>query len=432
EDFRSIQITEKPTRIHLGKFGSFAGKHLIGHPFGLSYEILGDASIKARQPDTMVDLEDTSATNELINDGKFVQPLTFDEIETLKRTPGVHSSDIIKLQIAQNANYELKTEYSKEKYKKRKEAKFLQGFAVLEPTMFNICEYWFAKDPQRIRGIRSETLAQMMSFANIRPGSRILVVDDAGGLLVASCLDRLGGEGRVFAILDNDAPPPFHIVDQLNLDPDEINGVFSTLNWAEVEEDYTPIEQVEPTAPTSQNNRHRRLKRQTRAEELRSRREELWAGEWDALLIATEYEPFAVSEKLFPYLGGSAGIIIHSPYVQILANVHQKMRTRREYLSPSITEAWHRQYQVLPGRTHPMMNTSGSGGYLLSVTKVYDDATANSVNARRRNDKTPKPSTDTESTDTPGEPIKTDNPVGESTVERTINDDLMDDAIVSD
>jgi len=35
------------------------------------------------------------------------------------------SQDIIKKQIEQHANYSLKTEYSKEKYKKRKEAKYV-------------------------------------------------------------------------------------------------------------------------------------------------------------------------------------------------------------------------------------------------------------------------------------------------------------------
>jgi hypothetical protein len=35
--------------------------------------------------------EDTDATNELINDGQFVQPLTASEIEALKQS-GVHAS----------------------------------------------------------------------------------------------------------------------------------------------------------------------------------------------------------------------------------------------------------------------------------------------------------------------------------------------------
>ncbi|KAG8968769.1 hypothetical protein FRB90_010797, partial [Tulasnella sp. 427] len=124
-DYRNLKVYDKPGRITLGKFGSFLQNQLVGHPYGLSYDILAEGKISVRKAETMTELEDTSATNELINDGNFVQPLTYEEIETLKKTPGVHSSEIIKMQIAQNANYELKSEYSKEKYKKRKEAKFV-------------------------------------------------------------------------------------------------------------------------------------------------------------------------------------------------------------------------------------------------------------------------------------------------------------------
>ena len=41
-------------------------------------------------------LEDTDATNELINDGQSVQPLTLEEIEALKQS-GVHASVNIRL-----------------------------------------------------------------------------------------------------------------------------------------------------------------------------------------------------------------------------------------------------------------------------------------------------------------------------------------------
>lgn len=62
------------------------------------------------------------------------------------------------------------------------------------------------------------------------------------------------------------------------------------------------------------------------------------------------------------------------------------MRPLPFYLNPSITEAWLRQYQVFPGRTHPMMNMTGGGGYLLHAIHVYDDPKASSALAgfRRR------------------------------------------------
>ena len=35
-----------------------------------------------------------------------------------------------------------------------------------------------------------------------------------------------------------------------------------------------------------------------------------------------------------------------------------------------LSETWLREYQVLPERTHPEVNMSGGGGYLLRGTKV--------------------------------------------------------------
>lgn len=105
----------------------------------------------------------------------------------------------------------MKTEYSKEKYKKRKEAKYVlntclvhiedvkllfrysKSFTTVEPTLFNVCEYWFNKDQNRIRDLRADTLSQMMNLANIRPGGRYLAVDDASGLVVSGILDKIGG-----------------------------------------------------------------------------------------------------------------------------------------------------------------------------------------------------------------------------------------------
>ena len=64
--------------------------------------------------------------------------------------------------------------------------------------MFNVCEYWFNKDQNRLRDIRPDSLAQMLNLANVRPGGRYLVVDDASGIVVSAVLDRLGGNYRSY------------------------------------------------------------------------------------------------------------------------------------------------------------------------------------------------------------------------------------------
>lgn len=71
--------------------------------------------------------------------------------------------------------------------------RFSKSFCVIDPTVFNVCEYWFNKDQSRLRDIRPDALGQMLNLANIRPGGRYLAVDDASGIVVAGILERLGG-----------------------------------------------------------------------------------------------------------------------------------------------------------------------------------------------------------------------------------------------
>ncbi|EEB91850.1 hypothetical protein MPER_09726 [Moniliophthora perniciosa FA553] len=170
-DVRSIRI-ERDSTVQLGRIGSFYANELIGQPYGFTYEIVSK-KLKVIPSRSLEEVEDTDATNELINDGEFVQPLTLSEITALKQS-GVHASDIIKKQIEQHANYSLKTEYSKEKYKKRKEAKYSKSFTTIEPTLFNVCDYWFNKDQNRIRDIRPDSLSQMLLSGNIDLGGAIL------------------------------------------------------------------------------------------------------------------------------------------------------------------------------------------------------------------------------------------------------------------
>lgn len=72
--------------------------------------------------------------------------------------------------------------------------RYSKYFTVIEPTAFNVCDYWFSKDQNRLRDIRPDALSQMLNLANIRPGGKYLAVDDASGVIVAGILERLGGD----------------------------------------------------------------------------------------------------------------------------------------------------------------------------------------------------------------------------------------------
>ena len=85
------------------------------------------------------------------------------------------------------------------------------------------------------------------------------------------------------------------------------------------------------------------------------------------LVVASEYEPYSIVERLMPYLGGSASLVVHSPHLQVdifrtldlhqlkfglnqpLIELQSKLRVLPQFLGPVVTEGWLRRYQV---RTH--------------------------------------------------------------------------------
>ena len=89
------------------------------------------------------------------------------------------------------------------------------------------------------------------------------------------------------------------------------------------------------------------------------------------MILATELNPISIISRLVPYILGSGTITVYSPFIQPLVEVLSYMKQDQNYLSPNLSESWMRTYQVLPGRTHPMMTTSATGGYLLHSTRVY-------------------------------------------------------------
>lgn len=68
----------------------------------------------------------------------------------------------------------------------------------------------------------------------------------------------------------------------------------------------------------------------------------------------------------------SGQFTVYSPYKEPLLDAYVTMKEQGSAVNVNLSETWLRSYQVLPERTHPTVNMSGGGGYLLTgiiVTK---------------------------------------------------------------
>ncbi|KAF8979404.1 tRNA (adenine(58)-N(1))-methyltransferase non-catalytic subunit trm6 [Entomortierella lignicola] len=126
---------------------------------------------------------------------------------------------------------------------------------------------------------------------------------------------------------------------------------------------------------------HRRLKAYTIVEEARKI---LFQKDFDGLIIASQYQPESILPKLLPYIRGSRPVIVYHPSKEALLETSTWMRKSPDLLAPQLTESWLRKSQVLPGRTHPEMSTWGSGGCLLTATRVLDQPVQAALTKRER------------------------------------------------
>ncbi|RSH84275.1 tRNA (adenine(58)-N(1))-methyltransferase non-catalytic subunit trm6 [Apiotrichum porosum] len=420
-------VASKDGLVHLGKFGTFPASELLGLPYDIEYEIapgpdapsstkaatadreenwgesgFGQAKSKKHQKkkggkegsDTpknnpgwlnilrplkrrpIVDavIEDIKETNEFIEDSedKGATLLSQEEIEEL-RAQGVSAEEMIQRQMSRHDQFELKTDFSKEKWRKRKERKYLQTVQPMAPSSINIVNHYAVRSPQSILYLREDTLSQLLNLANIRPGGRYLVVDDTGGLVTAAIADRMGCEGRILLFNDADSPPAWGVLNVMNFGERELSFI-KWLNWMEAEEDYSrPGPPAEDDMPSISANKSMARMRRHNAQvaELNATRNELHSGGWDSIILATEMSPLSVIHRLTKYLAGSGTLVAYSPYQQVLAEALQYTRRDPNFLATALTESWTRTYQVLPGRTHPTMTTSAMGGYLLHATRVF-------------------------------------------------------------
>ncbi|KAI9334613.1 adenine(58)-N(1)-methyltransferase non-catalytic subunit TRM6, partial [Obelidium mucronatum] len=245
-----IVLLRSNAKINLGKFGSFNADALIGKPYNAAYNILQDGNLEQVDPNAIFgDLEEeidedaaAERNNSNLKDREENQKVSKEEIDRLKQEMQegkIEAKDIIKTLVSNNSSHDGKTKFAQIKFIKRKARKYSKKFEVLETTARNLCDFYFTTRPQKTRGIRVDTLAQIMCFANVMASSNMLVADSAGGLIVGALLERMTHGtrdlgGRILAMMDGDMPN-FDLVNEMNLDKETVERTLDSLSWSRLE-----------------------------------------------------------------------------------------------------------------------------------------------------------------------------------------------------
>ena len=142
-------------------------------------------------------------------------------------------------------------------------------------------------------------------------------------------------------INDVDSPPDLHLLESFNFSPAYLEPIIA-MNWAATEESYVPPElplEVAENTPKSKSIREQSKIRKRKAtfDKMQQTRDEFFKGGFDgfvpifcrllvatrssvppcSVILASEYEPSSILDRILPKIAGSAPVVIYSPYLQV-------------------------------------------------------------------------------------------------------------------
>ncbi len=316
--------------------------------------------------------------NRTLQDDNANQRLSEREITQLKRD-GASGAALVNAVVANSATFAGKTRFSQEKYLKRKRDKFDVCVRVVRPTAYTLCETYFQRSPDKILHMRSDALALLLGYGGVVPHRHVLVADDCIGLVTGAVAERLQGYGRVLSIFQGTAPPGVELLRMLNFPQstqDSIShapmDVLRSLDKWEVA-DVDPIRYSARDEGDAQKGLF--VPSAKRAASIARRPKRGLVKQWlkdkfDCLVVAVRNDVVELFDEVIHHLAPSGTFAAFCTHFQEAAELQYALQMSKLAIRVEMTESMLIHHQMLPGRAHPHMTESATGGYVVSGIRI--------------------------------------------------------------
>lgn len=216
-DYSKVYKVSENGTLMLGK-DKVMMREIVGKPFHSAFEMVplpgckGTFSLRlaSETEESWSDLkgELSGRDNRSITDDGTSQRLSKDEILRLQES-GKTGKEILGSIIENSASFATKTEYSQEKYIRKKERKYCRILTVHRPTIQALHEVYYRQNHEKIAGLRMDALAQILSYGDVQADGLHLLYDSGSqGLPAAAMLNRIGENtsGRLINLHPGNVP----------------------------------------------------------------------------------------------------------------------------------------------------------------------------------------------------------------------------------
>lgn len=326
-----------------------------------------------------VNIEQSGRDNrDIVIDGDS-QALTKDDIDKLQDSE-LNSSAIIGVLVNNSKTFNMKTEYSQEKYIKKKEKKYFEYIQLRRPTIRLLTNMFYRQDPTKTLGIRIDDLSQILSYGNIHSeGSHLLYDSGTSGLMAAAIMNTIGPKTSGTLIHmhpGNECQKNAFVAMQF---PEEqrnrcVNvNLYSILRCSYQNKNDKELgdneENGEPAVKRQKLENENPAPKQPQWQLDNERALKILQTKCDTLIITAKEHPVNIVKELLQFLKGARQLVVFSLIREPLQDLYIYLKGRLDIVGIKLSNNFLREYQVLPERTHPTVNMN-SGGFILSAVKL--------------------------------------------------------------
>lgn len=354
--------------------------------------------------------------NRHLIDTNSAQSLTQAQLMRMKNSGQYSGSTIVQYLIENSSTFERKTDFSKVKYLTRKTKKHQPRCRLTRCTGATVSTAMYLKNPRLIMNLREDSLGQMLSYANVYAGAQVLLMESCLGILTGALAQRMAGYGKILSVYTSQQPAWADTLKKFNLTfaehqsikwvhSGDIFGVSKSetttgnaatttadttttrtrmvdselrerqnLRWPCPLQDHTRkhLEKMSSTVDQADflSKRCSRFARKLTRHTTMEANQMLTSHPSDSLILASKYDPTETLLQLLPYLAASCPFVVFYEHIEPLVECFRELQKQNLAINLRLSDTWLREYQILPGRTHPNMNMSQCGGYLLSGIKL--------------------------------------------------------------
>lgn len=394
-----IKFNKSDTTISLGR-DTISLKGLEGAPYFSVFKMIPKGNKKKKEftielTDEVVNLKDEidikvsgNDNRNILDDGRS-QKLSAADIETLKSDSN-KASDIVETLISNSNTFHNKTEFSQDKYLRKKEKKYFEYFQVVKPNLRIISEIMYKLEPNKIQNLRIDTLSQIITTVNIHcEGNHLLYDSGSNGLVASALLSAIGQNtnGKLVHLHPGNMSQKQALL-AMNFPEEQMNrcvsvNVYSVLrqfyqgcdthNTAETEKaangtDQNPLKRKNDDNTEEQESKRSKLdviesnpsendNTNVDSEPPRENKKPKWHfdniaasellhNKMDSLVIACKEDPQNIFNELVTFVKPGRPFVIYYNVAEPLQQLYMSLRAQSNVAALKLSCNWMRNYQV--------------------------------------------------------------------------------------